>query len=382
MLETFLSSINNGERQLIFIDEIQWMDTPKSGFMTAFEAFWNGWACNRHNIMVIVCGSSTSWVLDKLINNHGGLYDRLTRQIHLNPFSLSECEQFLISNGVIFSRYDIVQTYMIMGGIPYYLKYIDRTKSLAQNIDELFFEKNATLRDEFGRLFQSIFTNPDTMMLLVKTIGSKKRGLTRQEIIDEANIKDSGSFSKFLRALIEGGFIIKYVPFSENKRQDYYKLVDPLCLFSLRFLMDNKINSWLNNLDSQRIVVWKGIAFENVCFNHVKQIKNALGISGVYTKESLWTKAGEKETSGTQIDLVIDRNDNVIDLCEAKFLSNEFTVDKDYHLILESSKSLIKECVSKKKSVQNVLISTYGLKRNEYYWDFSSSITIDAFFID
>ncbi len=383
MLETLLSSKTDNEKQVVFIDEIQWMDTPKSGFMTGFEAFWNGWACRRHNIMVIVCGSSTSWVLDKLINNHGGLYDRVTKQIHLNPFSLSECEEFLTKNGFNYSRYDIVQTYMAFGGIPYYLKYLDRSKSFAQNIDSLFFESNAPFQSEFDRLFQSIFANPETMQTIVKAIGSKKSGLTRQELLSVTKIQDSGSFSKYLKALIEGGFIFKYIPFAAQKREERFKLIDPFCLFYMNFSQKwGKGENWSNNLDSQKITVWRGIAFENVCFNHVKQIKAALGISGVSTSESLWAKRGEEDSEGTQIDLVIDRKDNIIDLCEVKFWSNEFIVDKNYHLSLMKRKAIVQENLPKKKTIENVLISTYGLKKNEYSWDFSSVITIDDLFKD
>ena len=90
MLEMHLETIDDGGRQLIFLDELPWLDTPRSGFMTAFEAFWNTWGCHRDNLMVVVCGSANSWILDKLINNHGGLYNRVTYEIKLAPFTLGE----------------------------------------------------------------------------------------------------------------------------------------------------------------------------------------------------------------------------------------------------------------------------------------------------
>lgn len=379
LLETLLIQKDDGKRQVVFLDEIQWMDTPKSGFITGLEAFWNSWACKRHNLMIIVCGSSASWILDKLINNHGGMYDRVTKQIHLKAFDLCETEKYLVSQGINYSRYDVVQTYMSLGGVPYYMKYMDRTQSYAQNMDSLFCESNSPLRNEFDRLFSSLFSNPTMMKNIIVAIGKKKRGLTRKEILDELKITDSGALSKFLNALIEGDFIFKYAPFDSDKRIEYYKLIDPFCIFYLRFFNDEKrIRKWSNVIDSQECVVFRGLAFENVCFNHIKQIKNALGISGVSTEESLWTKKEENE--GTQIDLVIDRKDNIIDLCEVKFLNDEFAVTKDYHQVLMRRKNLVQNAVSKKKSVQNVLITTYGLKRNEYYWDFSNVITIDDLF--
>ena len=236
MLEMWLQSRDDQGRQLIFLDELPWMDTPKSGFLTGLEAFWNGWACHRHDIMLIVCGSSSSWVLDKLVNNHGGLYDRVTYQMCLAPFSLHECELYLESNGVALSRYDIVQTYMMLGGIPYYLRYLKRGMSFAQAADALFFERGARLRGEFDRLFSSLFSNPEVMKLIVTSLSEKSRGLTRQELIQSSGIADSGELSKQLRALEVGSFIIRYTSFGSGKRQELYKLADPFCIFWLRFV--------------------------------------------------------------------------------------------------------------------------------------------------
>ena len=391
MLEDYLMEKDDGEsRQLVFLDEIQWLDTPRSGFMTGFEAFWNGWACHRPNIMVIVCGSSTSWILDKLINNHGGLYDRVTYQIKLEPFSLHECEKYFKENGFEISRYDITQAYMIVGGIPYYLKYFDRKLSLTQNIDLVFFRDNAPLRDEYDRLFSSLFTNPDTMKAIIEAAGSKNRGLTRQELIQKTGIANSGEFSNYLKALISGSFIMKYCSFGGSKRVEYYKLVDPFCLFNLRFVKDSisgrRSVTWTNISESGGVTAWKGYAFENVCFNHIKQIKAALGISGVSTKESLWSKRGSdesaEESDGTQIDLIIERKDNVVNMCEIKFCNDEFAVDKNYHFTLVRRRNFLSQAIPKRASVHNTLITTYGLKHNLYHGDFIHTITLDELFCD
>ncbi len=269
MLEDFLKERDDKEsRLLIFIDEIQWLDTPKSGFITGFEAFWNGWACHKKNIMVVVCGSSSSWILDKMINNHGGLYDRVTCEMKLSPFTLKECEEFFKSRDFIISRYDIVRAYMMVGGIPYYLKYFSREKSLAQNIESLFFVENASLKNEFDRMFNSLFVNPDAMKSIVMALNTKSCGYTRQELIEKSGQKDSGEFSKFLNALITGGFIIKYISFGKGKRDELYKLSDPFCIFYLKFVLGNegkKIN-WTNMESTGQAVAWQGLAFENVCF--------------------------------------------------------------------------------------------------------------------
>lgn len=384
MLEDYLQEKDDGtSRQLVFFDEIQWMDTPRSGFMTGFEAFWNGWACRRHNIMVIVCGSSSSWILDQLINNHGGLYGRLTYQIRLQPFSLHECEKYFASRNIVMSRYDIVQSHMMVGGIPYYLKYFDRKLSLPQNIDAMFFAEGAPLQDEYDRLFSSLFANPETMKSIVEAAGSKSMGLTRQEILQKTGIPNSGEFTRYLQSLISGTFIIKYYSFGTSKREEYYKLIDPFCIFYLRFVKGiaaHKNVRWTNLSDSASVTAWKGFAFENVCFNHIRQIKAALGISGVVTNETLWSKKGDAETSGTQIDLIIERKDNVVNMCEIKFYNDEFAVDKDYHFALVRRRNLLLEKVPKRAAIHNTLITTYGLKRNEYYSDFVQTITINDLF--
>ena len=383
MLEDFLIKKDDGQsRLLIFLDEIQWLDTPRSGFMTGLEAFWNGWACHRHNIMVIVCGSSSSWILDKLINNHGGLYDRVTYQIYLPPFSLHECEQYFNSRGVVISRYDIVQAYMMVGGIPYYLRYFDRSLSLPQNIDSIFFADNAPLKEEFDRLFSSLFSNPDVMKSIIAALSTKSSGLTRKELLRETGIADSGEFSAYLAALISGSFIIKYCSFGSSKREELYKLADPFCIFYLRFVKENRFRkiSWVNLADTGAVTAWRGFAFENVCFNHIKQIKAALGISGVSTSETLWSKRGNEDEKGTQIDLIIERKDNIINLCEIKFTGDEFSVSKDYHFTLVRRKNMLLELVPKKTAVHNTLITTYGLKHTEYAGDFIHTITLENLF--
>ena len=384
MLEDYLQAMDDGQtRQLVFFDEIQWLDTPRSGFMTGFEAFWNGWACHRHNLMVIVCGSSNSWILDKVINNHGGLYDRVTCQIRLAPFSLYECEKFFDGNGVVMSRYDIVQAYMMVGGIPYYLRYFDRKLSLPQNIDEMFFAENAPLKYEYDRLFTSLFVNPEVMKSIIEALGTKSMGLTRQELLQKTGIANSGEFSNQLKALIAGTFIMKYCSFGNSKREEYYKLIDPFCIFTIRFVKDRIKGgsiSWTNISDSGSVNAWRGYAFENVCFNHVRQLKCALGISGVVTNETLWSKKGNKEETGTQIDLIIERKNHVGNMSEIKFYNDEFVISKDYHFTLVRRRNLLTERIPKRAVIHNTLITTYGLRRNEYFSDFVNVITIDDLF--
>ncbi|MBQ9252494.1 MAG: AAA family ATPase [Clostridia bacterium] len=383
-LEMWLQSVATEERQVIFLDELPWMDTPKSGFLTGLEAFWNGWACHRHNVMLIVCGSASSWILDRLINNHGGLYGRVTYQIKLEPFSLCECEAFLESRQVRYSRYDIVQSYMLLGGIPYYLGYLKKELSLAQNIDELFFSRHAVLSDEYDRLFASVFHNAPAMKSIVELLYTRNAGYTRKEICEKLGIESGGILTQELSALIASDFIIRYVPFGYSKREEHYKLTDPFCLFYLHYVRQHtglEENFWADNQNTPPVVSWRGFAFENVCFNHIPQIKRALGISGVHSAESAWSKR-EDDPEGAQIDLLIDRDDHVINACEIKFYSEEFTVDKAYYMKLMHRENLLRKYIPRKSYIHQTLITTYGLVRNEYWSIYTHVITLDDLFAE
>lgn len=382
MLSMALQKIDDGSRQLIFLDELPWMDTPRSFFITALENFWNGWACHRPNFMLIVCGSANSWIMNKLVNNHGGLYGRLTYQIKLSPFTLGECEEYFKSRNIDLTRYDIVQSYMILGGIPYYMGYMKRQLSLAQNIDNMFFIKGAQLRDEYNRLFSSVFDNPDRVKDVVAFLSRRNAGYTRDEIAAYLEISNGGTLSVILSALVASDFVIKYVPFGLSKRKVHYKLVDQFCLFYLKFVEGHDSLSegfWLQNLSSQNIVTWRGLAFENVCFNHISQIKNALGISGVKTTQSAWSKRGDDE-EGAQIDLLISRADNIVNLCEIKFYNDLFTVDGDYYRVMMRRQSLLEPYLKRGMGIHNTLITTFGLFRNKYSGVFTNVVTLDELF--
>lgn len=384
MLEKHLESIDSGKRQVIFLDELPWMDTPRSGFLTAFEGFWNTWGCHRDNLMVVVCGSANSWILDNLINSHGGLYNRITYEIKLSPFTLNECEKFYKEKNIRMSRYDIVQANMILGGIPYYMGYFTPNLSLAQNIDRLFFSESPKLRDEFDRLFASVFSNPDDVKKVVRVLAGRNEGYTRQEILKKAQYQEGGALTKVLNALIASDFICKYLPYGKNGKEVHYKLTDPFCIFYLKFLSRKEElapDFWTNNQNSQSVVSWRGLAFEGVCFRHVNQIKRALGIAGVVSSQSSWIVRGNEETDGCQIDMLINRKDNVINLCEMKFYNETFTVNKAYHMTLTHRQNILAETLPRRISVHSTLITTYGLKYNEYSGDFQQVVTLDDMFL-
>jgi len=383
MLEKLLMSMKGQGRQVVFMDEMPWMDTPRSNFISALEYFWNSWGCHRDNLMLIVCGSATSWILNNLINNHGGLYGRVTHEICLSPFTLSECEEYYEAKGIRMSRYDIVQAYMILGGVPFYLDYLRKDNSLAQNIDELFFSKKAKLRDELQRLLSSVFSNPEEMKKIITLLSTKRAGFTRKAISEKLGITTGKGLTEMLKALIASDFVIKYVPFGMSKRDIHYKLIDPFCKFYLKFVeghdtLDTEF--WSNNQTSQSIISWRGLAFEDVCLNHIDKIKAALGISGVITTQSAWAIEGDDDKQGTQIDLLINRRDNVVNMCEMKFYSDEFEVNEGYYRTIYRRIDTLMRQLPKRTSIHSTLITTYGLKYGKYSGCFIKVVTIDDLF--
>lgn len=366
-----------GKRMLVCIDELPWLDTPRSGFITAFEAFWNGWGVKRDDLMLMVCGSAVSWVSDNLINGKGGLYDRVTSEIKLKPFTLHECEEFFRSRDITLDRYDIIQAYMIFGGIPYYLNLFTVGKSLAQNVDMLIFNKNGKLANEYDRLFGSIFNNAEDAEKVIKFLSSKRIGYTRNEILTGTKIGDGGAFTKLLRALEESDFIEQFRYYGEPKKCIRYRLTDNFCLFHLNFIGkkgSDDTEYWQHQQNSPSVNSWRGFAFENVCFQHIAQLKAALGISGVHTETYSWVG---KES---QVDLLIERADRLINLCECKFSSRDFLIDKDYDCKLRERQASFIEETGARYSTIMTLITPFGLKVNEYSGRIQSVITSSDLF--
>ena len=382
LLTDYLETKLKEGRQVVFIDEMPWMDTPRAGFMPAFENFWNGWASGQENLMLIVCGSATSWIQDNLINNHGGLYDRVTWEIPLAPFTLGECEEFFVNNNIRLTRYDIVQAYMAVGGVPFYLNYFVPGRSVAQNIDALFFGKKAKLKEEFHRLFTSLFINPTDYVRVVRLLGSRHIGFSRTEISEKLNIGSGRALTEILRILVANDLVDTYIPFGKSRRNVMYKLVDNFALFYLTFVDGNvpENNFWSNNQNLPKVSAWRGIAFEEVCFCHVPQIKRALGIAGVGSTESPFTIVGEGGRQGSQIDMVIDRADHIVNLCEIKFVTKDFAVDSAYDRLLRNRAATVEQHIKRVKSIHLTLITTFGLADGIYSSVFQNVITVEDLF--
>lgn len=383
LLEKLLVKLDTGGRQVVFIDELSWMDTPRSGFLTALESFWNGWASNRDNMFLIVCGSSTTWMLGNLVNNYGGLYGRLTREIKLSPFTLKECDDYLKSNGIVLSQYDVTQAYMAFGGIPYYLGYFAPGCSLAQNIDNMLFAKEAALAKEYDRLFRSLFVHWEEHQKVVSLLATRHYGFTRDEISRQCGISKGGGLSSILKALVDSDFIVKYTPVIDVRKEDYYRLCDPFCQFYLSFVGNHKPTDpqfWQNSQNLPPIVAWRGFAFEQVCFNHIPQIKAALGVSGVVSKESVLLVRGNKDTQGGQIDLLIDRADNVLNLCEMKFYKKKYALTQDDRFDFEDRIDLLSRMTKSKKNIHFTLVTTVGLMFNEHSGVVQKVVTLEELF--
>ena len=382
MLEQLLDRMDNGSRQVVFIDELPWMDTPRSGFLTALEAFWNGWGCKRHNLCFIVCGSATSWMLDNIINNKGGLYGRLTCEMKLSPFTLSETEQFFKSRNIEMSRYNIIQAYMILGGIPFYLDCFNPSFSLAQNIDVLFFNNKAKLGDEFDRLFNSIFDNAADCMKVIRCLGKRHAGFRREVIASETGINPNGDFTKLLKALIASDFVTKYAPWGSSGNEVYYRLSDCFCWFWLHFKENLRITEqdyWLHHLKEPEITSWRGIAFEEVCLQHIPQIKIALQIAGVASHESSLIVSGDHDTEGMQIDLLIDRADDVVNVCEMKFSKSDYVITKSYADKMQRHLDQL-ERIQPDKKYHLTFVTVKPIERNAYSDIVKSSITSEELF--
>lgn len=380
MLQELLEGKDDGKRQVIFMDELPWMDTPKSSFMPAFEHFCNDWCLARKNVKLVVCGSATSWILDKLVNNKGGLYGRVTLPLYVSPFTLYECREFFLHEGFKYDEYDICQAYMAFGGIPFYLDQFRKGLSVAQNIDSILYDENAPLKEEFERLFTSQFARPDELKRLVIALAGKRSGYTRDELIKKSGVSSGGTLTENISALEKSKLIASYTPFGESDVK--YKLTDSFCKFYLKHVKGNASHPgyWQERQKSPAVLAWQGLEFEDICFSHIRQIKHGLGIGGIITHESPWIIQPEAGTRGAQIDLVIDRDDRFVCMCEMKFTRGLFTVDKDYNTTLLSRADTLQGRIGKKKSVMSVLVTTFGLAQNAYSSRFDRVITLEDLF--
>lgn len=368
-LKTYLESIKEADKkQVIFIDELPWIATAKSDFLTGFGFFWNSYA-SKNNILVVICGSATAWMIKRIINNKGGLHNRVTRKLTLQPFSLSEVEAYFKSRNITFNRYQLLQLYMTMGGIPHYLDQVQGGKSAIQNIDEICFDPQGLLRTEFDNLYSSLFSNPERYEIIVQALAATWKGLSRTAILQKTKLKDGGGVSTILQELEQSGFITSYTAFDKKKKDTLYRLTDNYSLFYIKFirpLAPKEKGQWLTLSQKQSWKTWSGYAFENICLQHIDKIKEGLGIAAVYTRQLSFVAKATDTHKGTQIDLLIDRQDNVITICEIKFYKDKMTLSKADATALQQKKQVFRQVTNTKKQLFLALIATYGLHSNQH----------------
>jgi uncharacterized protein len=370
LLSDHLKTIIKKEPIVVLFDELPWICTPKSGFLQAFGHWWNTWASRHPQMKVVICGSAASWIIRNIINDRGGLHNRVTQRIRLLPFTLAEAELFLHHHGIRLDRYQILQLYMAMGGIPQYLKQVQKGESAAQTIDKLCFTKNGMLKTEFDDLYQSLFAHAENHEAVVRALSKKAKGMTRAEIIEACGFTTGGWTSELFDELEQSGFITQYIPFDRTVRDTIYKLSDEYTLFYLKFVAGARATgagTWLRLSKTQSYTSWSGFAFEAVCQKHVGPIKQALGIGGVYTEASAWRHIPKKGEKGAQVDLLLDRADHCINLCEMKFSAEEFVIDKRYAGEIDNKVKVFKEQTKTKKTIFPTMITTYGTRKNEHY---------------
>lgn len=371
------------EKKVIFIDEIPWLDTPRSGFLSALEYFWNSFASARKDVLLIICGSATSWIINKVLKNHGGLHNRVTYRIHLQPFTLYECEQYAKYLGMRASHYDLIEYYMILGGVAFYWSRLDKGLSVAQNIDNMIFSETGFLHNEFNELYDSLFNEPESYLKIIHALGTIRMGMTRDELVKEGGITSNGKLTRTLEDLTECGFIKRIPSYGGKAKDDLIQLVDNFTIFYYKYMKENLNNDehfWSNSYNSTIRSAWTGLAFERVCFQHIPQIKQAMSIAGVATQCYSWKAKGDALSSGTQIDMVLDRRDNIINICEMKFSKGEYTITKDYAMALNNKVERFIESTKNKKTILLTMITTNGVVHNEYWNQIQCDITTDELF--
>lgn len=370
------------EKKLIFLDELPWLDTPRSGFLPAFEHFWNSWASARKDVLLIVCGSAASWMIGKLLNNRGGLHNRITEHIRLKPFCLAECKLLVESMNIEWNIHQLMEMYLVLGGVPYYWSLISKGKSAAQAIDELVIGKSALLRNEMQNLYAALFKNHQAHEAIVKALSTKKMGLNRDELLKLSKQPNGGGATKVLEELEQSDFIRRYNPIGRKSRESIYQLTDFFTLFNFNFLENDKKaspQSWLSFIDHPRHRAWSGYAFELLCLMHTDQLKYALGISGIEVNQACWRS---KESKPHQIDLIMERRDQIINIFEIKFSIAPFTIDKEYLQVLMEKIDAFKRETQTRSSVHLTMISPYGIKSNAYSGAIQNTFDAEDLLVD
>lgn len=382
MLRHEIQPMLNGKRIVIFIDELPCLDIAKSGFKQAFEHFWNGWAGNQQEIMLVVCGSATSWMIENLIDSHGGLHNRITHEIHLAPFSLGETEEMLQEKGIVWPRISILQIYSIMGGVPYYLNLLDNGMGVEGNVDKLFFSEFGELKREYSRLYSSLFKNSETYMKAIEALAACKKGMTRKELANKLNRPSGGTLTKILKELTSCEFIRGYRTREKRIKQKdmLYQITDLYTMFYMTFCKNGTTDNafWSHLMGKPKQNTWYGLAFERICMLHIEQIKQALGIDRIHTEYYSWRS--KTSMPAAQIDLIIERDDNLVNLCEIKYSQAQYSMTKEEEMKIRNRIADFTSETAISKGIITTMITTYGTRKNQHSAIVQSEVTMDDLF--
>ncbi|WP_040254320.1 AAA family ATPase [Psychroserpens mesophilus] len=375
MLSDYLDTLQSDTKKVVFLDEFPWMYTRRSKFVQFFGHFWNSFCSHRRDLIIVICGSAASFMVNRVINDRKGLHNRITIPIRLLPFNLYETELFLKSKNVHLDRYSYLQLYMAIGGIPHYLDKIQSGDSVPVAIDRLCFKPNGILVNEFNQVFVSLFDDSDNHIRIVEALSTSQSGISREELVTKTNISSGGTLTTTLSELSESGFISEYRPYSNKKKETLYRLTDEYSIFYLKYIKNNKGRSWKTLYTSRSYASWSGFAFETLCLKHIQQLLKGLGISGIEVLSSSW------RNENAQIDLLIDRSDRSVNICEMKFSEHEFTINKSYAANVQKKKTEFINAMSKRKNVFVTFVTTFGVKPNVYSNQvMNNQITIDSLF--
>ncbi len=372
-------------KRVVFLDELPWLAARRSEFLPAFEHFWNSWAVTQRDLVVVVCGSAAAWMVRELLQARGGLHNRVTRKIRLAPFTIAETEQYLLSRGIDLGRYQTLELYSALGGIPHYLRHLERGDSASTAIDRMCFARDGELHDEFNQLYSSLFEHSERHVGLIRALAKAPSGLTRSELVVASAVPSGGTISRTLDELEMSGFVLRMPQLTRAKRDAIYRLGDEYSLFFLKWIETHRGRAdgiWINRRGTPAWRAWSGYAFEGMCLKHVAAIKRALGIDAVETIEAAWShRPSSTGDHGAQIDLVIDRKDATINVCEMKFSENPFTIDKRYAGELRTKRDVFRRVTATRKAVVLTMITTYGVVPGAYTTELvDKALTMDALF--
>lgn len=380
MLETYIGTLPTAHKKVIFFDELPWLDGMHSGFLAAFDYFWNNWCTKRTDIVAVVCGSAASWMIQKIVQNKDGLHNRITRKIRLLPFTLSETKEFLTLKNITLDHYQIAQLYMVMGGVPHYLDAVQRGKSAVQNIDAACFDENGILRNEFEILYHSLFKKAERHISVIRALAKKISGLSRNEIAESAKLNSGGYLTGVLKELEESGFIAAYRLPNRKAKDTVYRLADEYSNFYLRFIEPNptaKAGAWAILSEGPQWKAWSGYAFESLCLKHIHKMKEALQIGGIYSEHYAWYD----RAAGTQIDLLIHRADKCLNLCEMKFAKGPYEITTAYAKELQHKILGYRGATGSQQTIFNTFVTTFGIKQNKWFEQYvDAEITLDQLF--